>query len=369
MENVCMKNYSILFRNILFTLAFVCYAHGKNNSCYLQFKDNQRHKLNEALFPEPKKHPISYEKISLTTPSGISFDVETVNNNSDTALVLGHAFRQSGENMKEIAQLFHPHYDLVLFNYRWAGKLRSYTTEWKNLKKPTEALLTCEKEEIKTVVSHLRALGKYKKVIGLALCYSAVTFIVTQEDALRNNYTLFDKIICDSSPTSVSDLFTSVLKDPLLPANSKKGGFPSLLRKAIIPDTFINICEWGFKVTNTDFPLNKLLESLNKTPILFFHSKNDKLVPFKKFKKLWQAKHGEKVLCLTPAYHIEHHKLAGIYATIGRGFIDCDNNSSVEDQLKQLFSGYFEERSRIPSSNSGNLIKRIAKNIGKRLGK
>ncbi len=364
-----------IFLTVIFFL-LIPSGNAKGDSFSLKLQDETEYDINYQLLSDSSPTSLNYEHIPLKTEDNIDFDAYFVNNQSNTVIVLGHGFQNNCDDMKDTAQLFNPCYDIMIFNYRWAHQLKSYTFRWNNLKNPTKALLTCEKNEIKAVVDYLRARKKYKRVIGLGQCYSAITFIHAQEDAVINSYSLFDKIICDSPPSSISDLFSSVMKDPMLPFNSKKGGFPSFIRKFLINDRLINACKLGFKITNTDFSLDKALGALAATPMLFFHSKQDKLVPFDTFKKVWDAKSGEKALCLTPYYHVEHRNNPGIYTVVCKAFIESSPRVICEQTTRkphiiqatsmlELLSPYIKKRTSISSCDRGNLFKRIRKKLCK----
>lgn len=327
--------------------------------------DNTIYALDGTQFHSQKITSHPYEQISLTTADGTIFPAYIHKNKSDTLVIIGHGFQNNHLQIMPIAELLHDHYDVMLFDYRWAGQLGQYLKKSSTLSHPTTALLLNEKEEIESVVAYARGLGTYKKIIGLGQCYSGFVFVLAQADATQAGRKLFDKLILDSCFYSVNDLLKSFLNDPYLAVNSKKGGFPDLLRKALISNHAIGFVDFCFKMTGKHFPLTQSLKKINQTPVLFIHGKQDKLVPPGSFKKLWKAAPADKCHISTPFYHVEQIKHPGLYAYACRSFIDCPLSTHHSTYLASTaFKPYTKESTGVTRRKHGGFFKRLTHAFG-----
>jgi hypothetical protein len=299
--------------------------------CY-QFTVDDQPPLHFHYHAKKKNSPdLSYtETIPLTTPDGASFNAYYLNNKSDKLIVFGHGFRNSHKDMEKTAALFADQgYDLVLFDYRWAHKLLFHTLQKEHLSDLYNGLMTKQKQEIITVVNHMKSIKNYKAIIGLGQCYSAYLFTLCQADATIEGQSLFTHLILDSCFYSISTLIKQIISDPFLCRDSKRGGFPQAIRKIFIHDPGIWIVSKALEICGKEYPLKQSLQVIQETPTLFIHGVKDKLVQKKELKKIWNYKQGPKALFETPFAHVQNKKAGELYALVCNHFIEYTNKQPI----------------------------------------
>lgn len=271
------------------------------------------------------------DTFSLKTESGIDVPVIYYNRNSDALLIAAQALPAPKEAMGVFAKIF-PHYDIILFDYRWSGQYESFLFKSIISRKPTEKLLLNETEELETVLDFALQKKSYTTVIGLGECYSCFHLVKVQFDSLKNKgYGPFTHLILDSCWYSLRDFAERICYDPFLPISPKVGGAPSLLKYITNSSIFKSIALGLIFNFLTNISIKPYISAL-KIPLLFIHGSQDIFVPFDHFEKIWQSTNQKnRALLLTPFHHADNLKDKKIYQCLCDLFV----NSKTVDEFKE----------------------------------
>jgi hypothetical protein len=242
---------------------------------------------------QPEQRTTRY---SLRTTSGVTFDVLHIDNNQKNVIVLGQGWYGTMYSMLPWIRAFGNSYDYVIFNYRWNHKC-SMLTRLQTWLRPTHEMFNSPSEEVACVVDFIRAQKTYDEVVGLGVCYSSFTFLKAQAAAAKADVPLFTKLILDSCFVSLH----------------------SFLEGTINNSYISNLLYWG---TPGMTALNHL-RTIPKTPLLFIHGKNDRVVLQSHFEQLWDAaKTNKKAALFTPFAHADNIKGKATYTSVIKNFIN-----------------------------------------------
>ena len=233
---------------------------------------------------------------------------------SDTLIVLGHGYGSTSKRWKYVIPLL-KEYDIVTFDYRW--HTRCFCLNPSSIYSPIQSRFFDEQEEVVAVVGKARQLKKYKQVIGLAECYSCLTFIVAQAGQEVKDRQLFDKLVLDSSFVSLrsvsDDWVRGCLKKHLF------YWFPLAISHCILPD----------------ISMTSYIAQITKTPLLFIHGGSDEFVTLQALMEgAFDVTKAPKVLLKTPYGHVHSGLDWGIYKFVCDQFIQSASQADFIERLK-----------------------------------
>lgn len=288
-------------------------AYNLNKSLgYSKFFDTTKIVDNKWVKRELEKDQTHSEKtVQTKDKKNISFSF--FNRNSDTLILIGPGFTNNKEKMVPFAHMF-LEYDVAILNFRGHGHSNNF--RWNPLYHLTGVdhdiqLGACEENDVFAIIENLKKEKKYKKIIGLGICFGAFAFVKAQAIAERAEVKLFDKLILDGCWLSLDATKNKILNDPYLIVSPQKGGAPSFLKRIFQNKKFINSLEWCIeKLCNIKFAhinLEKYLKRIN-IPTLFFYGKDDLMIKRNEFEEIWKhLKTDEKVAIITDNPHVHNH--------------------------------------------------------------
>ncbi len=223
---------------------------------------------------------------NLTTQSGVEFPVKFFNRNSRTLLIIGGGLTSQTRSGNFYASTFYD-YDVIKFEYRW-NNLSNFLRRKSTFLHPFRSIFNDCAEEVATVVNYMRQHGNYDQIVGLPTCYSTYTFSLAQSQAEGHGRTLFDKLIIDSSFSSLPTAICRYLFDP------RRQG---LISRILSPIT---------KRFPTNIAIQNHLATITRPPILFIHGSRDWLLSTREFREeIWPyVTTTRRSLLVTPFSHV-----------------------------------------------------------------
>lgn len=258
--------------------------------------------------------------VTIQTVNGCSVKGTFFDRGSNKLLIMGQAICDPRETMHFYARVFHD-YDVLLFDYKWRD-IKNFVFNRQTWKYPMRAFFDSTKEEVVSAVQYARSLKKYRKVIGLGICYSAYQFLYAQSDSYKQGVDLFDALILDSCFLSTAEAQRLMLRNIFLPRSlSQSEGSRGLKRfwaATHIPD----LLTW-LLAKITDYSTLPLCSQIGQIPVLCIYGKADKLVPATSFECIWESlKTPYKMALITPSAHIMNIRNQAIYKVVCDQFID-----------------------------------------------
>lgn len=279
---------------------------------YSKFFDTTRIVNSKWIKKELEKDQTHSEK-TVQTKDKKNINFSFFNRNSDTLVLVGPGFTNSKEKMAPFAHMF-LEYDVAILNFRGHGHSNNF--RWNPLYHLTGVdhgiqLGASEENDVFAVIENLKKEKKYKKVIGLGICFGAFAFAKAQAMAERAEIKLFDKLILDGCWLSLDATKNKILNDPYLIVSPQKGGAPNFLRKIFQNKKVSNSLEWCIeKLCNIKFAhvnLEKYLKRIS-VPTLLFYGKDDLMIKRNEFEEIWNhLKTDEKVAIITDNPHVHNH--------------------------------------------------------------
>jgi len=323
------SRFNFLYLAFLFVWSLA--IHAKNEFILLSnaWKNPQIIDASQIKYNDQKTGNEEVTHFSLQTISGVTVPVTFYNRNSDTIIVAAQGLPAPKESMNIFAKLF-PNYDLILFDYRWNNQYGYFLAKSLLFVRPIKGILLDEIEELETVVHFIKNKKEYKKIIGLGQCYSCFHLLKLQTDMKKKTGGgPFSHLILDSCWYSLYAFAKSICRDPYLPFHPQTGGAPVIL-KWISDNWFIKNISLAFAfLFISNISVAPYISKLD-IPTLFIHGQNDKCVPLKDFRRMWNAaNHNRCFALLTPFFHSDNLKNKQLYQSIVTAFI--------EFQIKELF--------------------------------
>jgi hypothetical protein len=113
----------------------LCFDQLHSNECIIDATSLEK----EESSQKPWEH---VEAFSLTTESGVNVPVVFHNRNSNVLIVTAQALPTPKESMKIFTKIF-PHYDIIMFDYRWSGHYESFLCTSIATGKPIKKIWGC----------------------------------------------------------------------------------------------------------------------------------------------------------------------------------------------------------------------------------
>jgi hypothetical protein len=249
---------------------------------------------------------------SLQAASGGNVPVSFYDRRSSTLIIAGQGLPLRKESMRLVAKLF-PQCDVLLFDYRWAGRYGRTLLRGIIQRKCTERLVLDEEEDLRTVLAFVKQLG-YTKVIGVCECYSCLLFTKVQaDDTHAYGRGPFDYLVLDSPWLSITALFNRFCEDPFLPLHPDVGGAPAWLRSLTARVGFKKMVQTIVAQCARNITICDYLASCD-IPVLLVYGLYDLFVPPQDFALVEQAVVASKHATLyTPATHSRNMRFKALY--------------------------------------------------------
>jgi len=248
------------------------------------------------------------------------------------------------EKVASFVKMFNQ-YDVVIFNHRgvaydkssilkpktWSYWLSSVCVD-EGFQGSQVTFGAEEEKDVFAVIYDIFKRKAYKKIYGLALCYSAPIFI--KAAALRPG--IFDKLILDGCWIYVKNMIKRYIE---FSYGEKRGNYCYAALSEKENTWTARFFSWylekisGVKFRSIDFDFVPYLNELN-IPVLFVHSINDAIVSSSEFEDIWEYIPSEqKAAILTTCDHIRNHlKQKEFYKYMANSFFE----NSFEDFLASL---------------------------------
>lgn len=154
----------------------------------------------------PEKRGLKYEEVVLKTKDGLKLKGWFIpNNKTKNAVIVGHGYPFSKENVLGFADFLHKDYNLLFYDFRYFGESEgSYTTAGYK-----------EAEDIDVAVEYLKNKGM-KNIGGIGISLSASALLMNKNEELK-------AVVADSSYYSMEEMikelywvFPSITKMPFV---------------------------------------------------------------------------------------------------------------------------------------------------------
>lgn len=262
----------------------------------------------------------------IVTIDGVQIFCTYFDRGKDKLIVVGEGFTNERELMTPYISLFsddqYDDYDIVLFDFRGQGmrdvKWNDPETWPLNLAQNLfgmdsglASLGEFEELDVFAVVDSFRDIKPYKQVYGVSLCHSSFIFLKAQALREREGKALFDKIIVDGCWLDIPLLVEKLKKDPKLICSPQYGGWSDKwpFYEPWAQESIVFLAEHliGLPIS-TKVSILDYADHIKKTPVLFFHGKNDRLVYSSEFEALWrEIATKKKAAIVTSNPHVRNH--------------------------------------------------------------
>ena len=253
----------------------------------------------------------THQELIAQTSDNKTIEFSYFNRGSDTLILIGPGFTNSKEKMVPFVHMFLD-YDIAILNFRGHGH-----SEWRfsplyhltgidsNIQ-----LGASEENDVFAVIETLTKNKKYKKIIGLGICFGAFIFVKAEAIAKEKNLKLFDKLILDGCWLSLDLAKEKIFNDPYLIISPQHGGAPDYLKYIFQNKVFKNSLEWcvesACSIKFAHISLEKYLKEI-KIPVLIFQGKNDLMISRSEFEEIWNNLETEKIAIITNNPHVHNH--------------------------------------------------------------
>jgi len=281
---------------------------------------------------------INMSEYTITSETGFDIPLTYFDRNSSKLLVVGPGFQNNREMFYFVARLFNE-YDVVVFDYRW-HELKKFVLQRSTLTHPINELLLKEKEEIITVVRHMKQKKQYATIVGHGICYSTYTLLAAQDEAQQQGEKLFDKLILDSTFYSIPEMVRKIINDPWL-IDEPQVNYTSSWFKAFVKYTGLELLIVSLTKLMGYTSVEPLVSRIVDTPILFIHGKEDVLIPLEdQFLNIWEQTQTQKYALFTPFPHVKNMRNRGIFKCMCEAFINTDDTNSfmadIHEKLQEV---------------------------------
>ena len=223
-------------------------------------------------------------------------------------------------------------YDVVIFNYRGHGIKPGFNINPLYLMLGLDSNIRFgaeEENDLMAVVASVTSAKKYKKVIGLGICFGGFVMIKAQAIAKQNGQKLFDKLILDGAWESLKVFVEKIYENPALILNPQSGRASKRLQliffSKVIKTWTQNYLQ---KMSGVNFDEINLAGSMKEIdiPILFFYGKNDLTISRNEFEKVFfNLACPQKAALITSNPHVYNHlKSKEFYKAACEIFIEKD---------------------------------------------
>lgn len=267
------------------------------------------------------------------TQDGTSIPYTYFDRSSDKLVVVGPGLPVPQQMMIPYLKLF-PHYDIITFDYRGQGFHVSHSSpvppsKWfgrflyqlfKFDLQITQLGLS-EAQEVRAVVTQARTFKDYKKVFGVAQCYSAPIFV----QAACEEPGLFDKLILDGCWPSLTSVIRKITQYPSLicTTHNPRSWAPWLTQQGWFQDFVQKLTESvaGIDLTKA-LSLEAMLQEL-EIPILFFQGREDVYCPLDAFFNIFQKSSQSRIAILTDLPHGRNYLWGKeVFAAVSNAFFE-----------------------------------------------
>jgi len=263
----------------------------------------------------------------ITQASDNKTEFSYFNRDSDTLILIGPGFTNSKEKMVPFVHMFLD-YDLAILNFRGHGHSEwSFSPLYHLAGVDSNIQLgASEENDVFAVIETLTKNKKYKKIIGLGICFGAFIFVKAEAIAQEKNIKLFDKLILDGCWLSLDLAKEKIFNDPYLIISPQHGGAPDYLKSIFKNKTFKNSLQWcvenACNIRFSHISLENYLKEI-KIPVLLFQGKNDLMISRDEFEEIWNNLSTDKVAIITSNPHVHNHlRSKELYKLVSDLFIE-----------------------------------------------
>lgn|GEM_PF-1711039 len=272
--------------------------------------------------------------ITIPRPDGTNIRCTYFDKGQNNLVVIGTGFGNEREKVAPLIPLVMEHNDVVIFDHLGHGydeKTSTFKTKFLEfLLRHKFPAINCNKttlgnkedQDVAKLISYFKNQKQYNNVYGIGFCFSGLVFTKAESIARQNGGKLFDKLVLDGCLLSPQNAINQVIKDPMLIFSPQKGGWSNkkLVKAKWFNNYLRNKFTSLFKNAGKIDHLNtaNYISELKETPLLFFHSKIDLMVPYKDFQKIWKSTAtSQKTAIITKNSHLTNHiKDKQVYAYI-----------------------------------------------------
>lgn len=278
-----------------------------------------------------EQEQIDRTKKSMLQQSGTAVTIQTsskqplvgnfFDRGSDILVIVGPGFGKAIETLYLYAGVFY-NYDILMFDYRWIHNIKNFVFSNNIFKSPISALFEWSQEDVLNVVQFGRSHKKYKKVVGLGICYSCYQFLAAQAEYTKRSAPLFDALILDSCIMSTEDVQKQIVHNISLLYNPLQADEPGWLQK-IWETTGIPDCTARLLSKISYHSTLPLLSQIGNLPVLCIHGRADRLVPMESFAHIWDCvQYPHKEALITPSSHVLNIRNKAVYKIVCDHFIE-----------------------------------------------
>ncbi|MBS1988775.1 hypothetical protein JST56_07370 [Candidatus Dependentiae bacterium] len=269
----------------------------------------------------------------VTTDDGTSIPYTYFDRSSDKLIVVGPGLPVPQQKMISYLKLF-PDYDIITFDYRGQGFHVSHPypvqpSKWFGtllyqlfmFDLQITKLGLAEAQEVCAVVDQARIFKDYKKVFGVAQCYSAPIFV----QAAYQQPGLFDKLILDGCWPSLTSVVRKIAQYPSLTCttHNPRSWVPWLTQQEWFQDFVQKLTGFVAGVElDKALSLEEMLQKLD-TPILFFQGREDVYCSLETFYAIFQKSSQSSIAILTDLPHGRNYLWGKeVFAAVSNAFFE-----------------------------------------------
>lgn len=225
----------------------------------------------------PEKRGLKYEDVVLETKDGLKLKGWFIpNNKTKNAIIIGHGYPFSKENVLSFAEFLHNDYNLLFYDFRYFGESEGkYTTAGYK-----------ESEDIDAAIKYLKDRGM-ENIGGLGISLSAAAFLMNKNKELR-------VIVADSSYYSMHEMVKELYW--IFPSITK---MPFVWMTELYSFVFLGINTYDVS------PLENVKE-LDKS-IFYIHGAKDRQIKLKNSEILHENSKNSTLWVTEGAGHVQSH--------------------------------------------------------------
>ncbi|MBW2992786.1 prolyl oligopeptidase family serine peptidase [Candidatus Woesearchaeota archaeon] len=225
----------------------------------------------------PEKRGLKYENVTLETKDKLKLKGWFIpNNKTKNAVIVGHGYPFSKENVLSFADFLHDDYNLLFYDFRYFGESEGkYTTAGYK-----------EAEDIDAAIDYLKKKGM-KNIGGIGISLSAAALLMNKNDELK-------AIVADSSYYSMDEMIKELYWI-----------FPWISKMPFVWMT--KLYSWLFLGINSGkvSPLENV-KQLDK-PIFYIHGASDRQILAKNSEILHENSKNSTLWIVEGARHVQSH--------------------------------------------------------------
>ncbi len=324
------KDSPCAISNVVLQKALADYNHLNETDYFDTKRIKTDSELWKKVFAQEKAQTVTIKREGGGEINAVFFD-----RGSDKAVIVGQGFHARKEYLIPFLKICSG-YDLLFFDYQGHREmLGTYACYGRST---LDAYFIEPQKDVCALGNFLRDRKSYRAIIGLGMCYSGLIFSGAQALSQDAGKPLFDKLILDSSISSLKEIALQVCRDPLLFWYPKEGGTPQTLQWFLGSwpvKAFASGLGWIFLGQQFSHITTENYLSHIDLPVLFIRGEHDSLVSPEISRRLYESVRADSACMVTlPSQHtLNHIKFKELYAHFVNEFIKAN---SVADFAQKL---------------------------------